>query len=146
MAAIGGFPGERRTDPNWKGDKKEMDPNETLNELRYLFKNSPGDTDLDNFASAHERFEALDEWLTKGGFSPWPANSEPNRFADQRARMSDAQRNRLWQMCADYNVPFREDDYQLNFNNMQSGWVEGWIGGEPGTIYTGVSPKGDSHT
>lgn len=127
-----------------------MDPEQTLSELRYLFKNIPTETDLwgkhlDNLV---ERFEALDEWLTKGGFSPWPANKEPNRFADQRARMSDAQRNRLWQMCADYNVPFREDDYFRD----SYGTVEGWVGrydnnkDYPKTIYVLVELDGRSHT
>ena len=139
--------------PAFERPEPKMDPNETLRELRYLVK----EFDFEDVPLARdivERIQALDEWLTKGGFSPWPANKEPNRFADQRARMSDAQRNKLWEMCADYNVPFREDDYVFNY-----GMVEGWIGGTPGgprfdgskitrpvTIYVGVELNGNSHT
>jgi hypothetical protein len=131
-----------------------MDPEQTLSELRYLVKNNSKRSTT--FEEIFERFEALDEWLTKGGFSPWPASGEPNRFADQRARMSDAQRNKLWDMCGRYNVPFREDDYV--FDSWNNGMVEGWIGGFqtvphvttkqpiPKTIYVGVEPNGDSHT
>lgn len=81
---------------------------------------------------------------------------------ESQKRMTNAQRNRLWEMCGNYNVPFRENDYYLN---PSTGWVEGWIGGVehalpqvpdnapvvrkipvPRTIYVGVSPEGESHT
>src|ERR1700751_2999954 len=127
-----------------------MDPNETLKALRYLMQG--------NFVESQTRelFEALDEWLSKGGFLPsdW-VSKQPNQSADGKVRMTDAQRNRLWQMCANYNVPFREDDYFMS-NKQQGigfGWVEGWVGGKDGsgvtsrrTIYVGVSPEGESHT
>lgn len=141
------------------GSQPKMDPEQTLREIRYLLDQvkkatdgEPADLIYNTYFELHERMVALDEWLTKGGFSPWPASSEPNRFANQRARMSDAQRNKLWEMCGRYNVPFREDDYSLKPNGM----VEGWAGGfeleslgppaKPKTIYVGVEPNGDSHT
>ena len=75
--------------------------------------------------------------------------------ADGKPRMSLAQRDRLWEMCGNYNVPFREDDYVLSGRqaSIGAGWVEGWVGGRDGsgitsrrTVYVGVSPEGDSHT
>ena len=139
--------------PAFERPEPKMDPNETLRELRYLVK----EFDFEDVPLARdivERIQALDEWLTKGGFSPWHANKEPNRFADQRARMSDAQRNKLWEMCGRYNVPFREDDYI--FDSRDKMFV-GWIGGSEyfdvnenaarkKTIFVGVEPNGDSHT
>jgi hypothetical protein len=135
-----------------------MDPNQTLSELQYLVK-EVAQCDSRICDDLKERFTALDEWLSRGGFNPWPASKEPNRFADQRARMSDAQRNRLWQMCADYNVPFNEADY---FLDSKDGMVEGWVGGfyhgngnsslndgkpeNKKTIYVGVELDGRSHT
>jgi hypothetical protein len=75
--------------------------------------------------------------------------------ADGQPRMTTAQRDRLWEMCGRYNVPFREDDYILAGKqaSIGAGWVEGWVGGRDGsgitsrkTIYVGVSPTGESHT
>jgi len=76
-----------------------------------------------------------------------------------RPRMNEAQRNKLWDMCGRYGVPFREDDYMVysESSSMMAGWAEGWIGGnthatadrggtDKPTIYVGVSPQGDSHT
>jgi hypothetical protein len=40
-----------------------MDPNTTLEELRELIANGFYDLDVD-------RFEALDQWLSRGGFLP----------------------------------------------------------------------------
>lgn len=66
----------------------------------------------------------------------------------QELRMTEAQRNKLWETCGRYNVPFREDDYQLNSldSSFMPGWVEGWIGGVETTIYLGVDPEGRSHS
>lgn len=73
-------------------------------------------------------------------------------FAEQQRRMTDAQRDKLWDLCGRYNVPFREDDYyKALFSN---GMYEGWIGGNlhsgtngfKKTIYIGVEPNGDSHS
>lgn len=49
-----------------------MDPNETLNQLRYLARRlveceNPDPVDVQRMA---ELALALDEWLTKGGFLP----------------------------------------------------------------------------
>lgn len=62
-------------------------------------------------------------------------------------RMTNAQRDRLWELCGQYDVSFRETDY---FND-SSGMVEGWIGGRPHagestTLYVGVEPNGQSHS
>lgn len=79
----------------------------------------------------------------------------PAARADGASRMTNAQRDRLWQLCARYNVPFREDDYLLSSkqSGIGAGWVEGWVGGRDGsgitsrkTIYVGVSPEGESHS
>lgn len=68
--------------------------------------------------------------------------------ADGQRRMTNAQRDRLWQMCGNYNVPFNEADYFVYAldASMMAGYAEGWVGGKPGTIYVGVSPEGESHT
>jgi hypothetical protein len=84
--------------------------------------------------------------------------------ADGAPRMTHAQRDRLWDLCAGYNVPFREDDYYLYPTDRSApqrgigtmpGWVEGWVGGQDGrhetgdhrrTLYVGVDPEGRSHS
>ena len=74
---------------------------------------------------------------------------------DGTPRMTGAQRDRLWELCARHSVPFREDDYVLAGKQagIGAGWVEGWVGGRDGsgvtsrkTIYVGVSPEGESHS
>lgn len=77
---------------------------------------------------------------------------EPNHRADGTPRMTFAQREKLWQLCGGYNVPFREDDYFTE----STGFVMGWIGGfnhsglpsakEKKTIYVAVEPNGDAHS
>ena len=76
---------------------------------------------------------------------------------DDRNRMTRAQRDRLWDMCGNYGVPFNEEHY---FVDQDNGYAEGWVGGRDyasrpndpkegwgkTTIYVGVSPEGDSHT
>jgi len=49
-----------------------MDPNATLTELRELL----ADGTPEGAEMALERFEALDEWLSKGGYKPadWAAH------------------------------------------------------------------------
>ena len=74
-------------------------------------------------------------------------------------RMTFEQREKLWEMCGRYGVPFREDDYHpTQFSSNSPIMYEGWIGGIkhsgpiPGhterkrTIYVGVEPDGRSHT
>jgi hypothetical protein len=75
---------------------------------------------------------------------------------DGKPRMTTKQRDKLWALCGDYNVPFRESDYVVYPNGM----VEGWVGGNEyaskltggaesrgkKTIYVGVEPNGDSHS
>jgi hypothetical protein len=51
-----------------------MDPNETLRQLRKAFADMDNATDRDDFEiatrEAQDLFEALDNWLTRGGFVP----------------------------------------------------------------------------
>lgn len=72
-------------------------------------------------------------------------------------RMTLHQLLKLWKMCGNYKVPFREDDYIRHSMSasMTKGYVEGWVGGrqhdggraeEKATIYVGVSPTGESYT
>lgn len=127
-----------------------MDPEAALQTIRYCIKELLDGENSDE-ANKHyaealvEHFDGLDKWLCDGGFIPreW-VSTHCNRDAKANIRMSDAQRNRLWDMCGNYGVPFREDDYTRPHTEPR--FVEGWIGGKPGTIYTGVSPKGESHT
>lgn len=72
-------------------------------------------------------------------------------------RMTFEQREKLWEMCGRYGVPFNESDYRVL---LPSGMVEGWIGGNVArdadlargfsnvrrTIYVGVEPNGNCHT
>ena len=68
-------------------------------------------------------------------------------FANGKPRMTTAQRDKLWALCGGYNVPFREDDYHPSqFSSSSPIMYEGWIGGQPGTIYVGVEPNGRSHS
>ena len=69
--------------------------------------------------------------------------------------MTQAQRSKLQQLCENYHVPFREDDYwpSAKQTGVGAGWVEGWIGGRDGsgitarrTLYVGVSPDGQAHS
>lgn len=82
---------------------------------------------------------------------------EKNSMADGKPRMTTKQRDKLWEMCGRYNVPFRENDYVLHQKTgafSQEGWVEGWIGGPlhnghnnmGKTIYVGVDPEGNANT
>lgn len=48
-----------------------MDPNDTLNHLREVVKWwNEGDADASDLERAVESFEALDEWISRGGFLP----------------------------------------------------------------------------
>jgi hypothetical protein len=124
-----------------------MDPDVTLdwlrNELKPELLDMEGDAQIE-IDGVIQMFQALDEWISRGGFLPkeW-VNRGPSQRANGYPRMTDAQRNRLWEKCGDYNVPFNENDY---FRDPQNGWVEGWLGGSRDTIYLGVSPEGESHS
>lgn len=61
-----------------------MDPNEALRELRDLVKDTLAGPLNQTAIDLSERFEALDAWLSKGGFLPKPwqpkhGNSVPNK-------------------------------------------------------------------
>lgn len=56
---------------------------------------------------------------------------------------TEAQLNRLRILCENYSVPFNEDDYLPAFD-LPAGWVCGWVGGKPGTLFVGVSPEGEA--
>jgi hypothetical protein len=133
-----------------------MDPDVLLENIREAFK------DVSMSDMLPELVEAMDEWLSRGGFLPkaW-VSTEPSTTANGARRMSQAQRNKLWELCGRYNVPFREDDYTRPGISPMSppGYVEGWVGGfhhsdighkgygdERQTIYVGVSPEGESHS
>lgn len=47
-----------------------MDPNAALAEIRELVKRENDDQDGSWAIAAVERFEALDKWITDGGFLP----------------------------------------------------------------------------
>lgn len=71
------------------------------------------------------------------------------RVVDARTIMNSAQEARLRLLCKRYGVRFNATDYHpatLQATGMMFGWVEGWIGGKPGTLYVGVSPAGESHS
>jgi hypothetical protein len=80
---------------------------------------------------------------------------ETNKRADDSPRMTTKQRDKLWEVCGRYNVPFRESDYVFSGGAFGTpGMVEGWIGGpmmnghnnQGKTIYMGVEVDGSSHT
>jgi hypothetical protein len=55
-----------------------MDPKETLRQLRELCRDwqqyGCADNALNFGNEIAEKFEALDDWMKKGGFSPWSAS------------------------------------------------------------------------
>lgn len=60
--------------------------------------------------------------------------------------MNPAQEAKLKQLCRNYSVPFKHEHY-VSFDEdgpMMAGWVEGWLGGLPGTLFVGVSPIGEA--
>lgn len=79
-------------------------------------------------------------------------------LVEKRARMNIFQLLKLWRMCGNYDVPFREDDYVVHSKPSvfvdELGTVEGWVGGNlhnghnnmRQTIYVGVLPDGSSYT
>lgn len=58
-----------------------MDPSETLRLLRKAVMNEDAAGDGSYAAEIVEHFQALDAWLTKGGFLPgqWTANNKYGR-------------------------------------------------------------------
>jgi len=77
---------------------------------------------------------------------PLPGRDVAGKRADGRQRMTLAQRDRLWELCAGYNMAFREDDYVLHAPDATflPGYVEGYVGADPKTIWVGVAPDGSS--
>lgn len=55
--------------------------------------------------------------------------------------LTPAQREALTALCARYGVPFREEDYRPS-SDLPAGYVAGWAGGSPGTIYVGCDADG----
>ena len=55
--------------------------------------------------------------------------------------MTEQQEGRLRALCFSYGVEFNAEHYTPQFD-LPSGWVAGWVGGEPGTLYVGVDPEG----
>ena len=111
----------------------------------------PDDTPTDMVRGA--LYTASIKYETEGVYpvqETWMNNHGKNR-------MTTKQRDKLWELCGRYNVPFREDDYSGPFSGTGlglKGWVEGWIGGvkhnghnnQEKTIYVGVSPDGRIHS
>jgi hypothetical protein len=62
--------------------------------------------------------------------------------------MTEAQEAKLRQLCDAYNVEFDAGQYLVFPADswMMPGWAEGWVGGDPTTIFVGVSPTGESHS
>ena len=55
--------------------------------------------------------------------------------------MTEQQEGRLRALCFNYGVEFKAEHYTPQFD-LPAGWVAGWVGGEPGTLYVGVDPEG----
>lgn len=69
-------------------EEDEMDPNETLRLLRLTIKQMRVDEDP-GVRKAHaeevaEYFEALDQWLSRGGFPPEAWREGPDAFGEER--------------------------------------------------------------
>lgn len=77
------------------------------------------------------------------------AVQESWNYADGSPRMTTKQRDKLWELCGRYNVPFNESDYWIDPKTKHA---EGWVGGtalnhpKRTTIFVGVEPNGDSHS
>ena len=57
--------------------------------------------------------------------------------------MTKEQEATLRRLCDGYKVTFNAADYHPQFD-LPTGYVAGWVGGQPGTIYVGVAPNGDA--
>lgn len=55
---------------------------------------------------------------------------------------TEAQEATLRRLCEGYRVEFNYSDYFTKDFSLPSGYVTGWIGGKPGTIYVGVDSDG----
>ncbi len=66
----------------------------------------------------------------------------------ERLRPNEAQEAKLRQLCEVYRVDYDPDHYFVYppTSAMMANWCEGWIGGQEGTLYIGVSPEGHSHS
>lgn len=53
-----------------------------------------------------------------------------------------AQETRLRALCAGYKVEYNPLHYTTMFD-LPKGYVGGWVGGKPGTLFVGVSPEGE---
>jgi len=80
-----------------------MDPNAALREIRWALSDwRDGIKDEANFDRLAEHVEALDEWLTKGGFLPGAWESAPRRVSGRDYDLSEIQplggfaRSQLW--------------------------------------------------
>jgi hypothetical protein len=55
--------------------------------------------------------------------------------------MTEQQLAALQRICERYGVAFDAAHYWPQFD-LPAGYVAGWVGGKPGTIYVGCSPDG----
>lgn len=63
-----------------------MDPNATLARLRELLAVDPDESPeaaLENFDEVAEKFKALDEWMSNGGFLPTDWRDDRDRDDDE---------------------------------------------------------------
>lgn len=74
------------------------------------------------------------------GFGPCDEPRQPTE-----THLTPQQDERLRVLCERYHVEFDPQHYYAAFD-LPEGWVQGWIGGQPGTLFVGVSPEGDSHS
>lgn len=104
----------------------------------------------------HELFEAPENepaavyctpcWETLFSEGGHPSSA---RIAAESQHINSAQEARLRLLCKRYGVRYDYRHYHpatLQATGMMFGWVEGWIGGQPGTLYVGVDPAGRSHS
>jgi hypothetical protein len=59
--------------------------------------------------------------------------------------LTSEQEAKLRLLCERYHVTYDASHYTPAFD-LPTGWVNGWVGGQPGTLFVGVSPEGDSHS
>lgn len=57
--------------------------------------------------------------------------------------MTEMQKAKLIVLCMRYGMDFDASHYGPTFD-LPSDYVAGWIGGQPGTLYVGVSPTGEA--
>jgi len=57
--------------------------------------------------------------------------------------ITEAQEATLRRLCDGYKVEYNPDHYGPAFD-LPTGYVAGWVGGQPGTLFVGVDPDGNA--